>query len=233
MPDAGIFQGFSQDTARFYRDLVFNNNKEWFDDNRGLYDEKVLRPARLFVAAMGDRLVSIAPGINADSRINKSIFRINRDTRFSRDKTPYKTHLGIWFWEGSGRRMDHSGFYFHVEPPNLRLGTGIYCFPRHLLTPYREAVDGAKTGARLENAIEKVMAAGDYKLGGSHYKRVPRRYPQDHPRGELLRHNGLTASVHRPIPKEFTSPELVDYCFEHFRAMLPIHEWLKDLNRDL
>ena len=113
------------------------------------------------------------------------------------------------------------------------LGTGMYCFPRHLLPSYRQAVDDAKKGAALVRAIDKVTAAGDYEIHGLHYKRVPRGYPKDHPNGELLRHNGLTAAIHEPIPEDFTSASLVDYCFRHFHAMLPIQQWLKDLTQDL
>ena len=83
-----------------------------------------MTPARLFVGEMGARLKKLSPGVQADPRVDKSIFRIFRDTRFSRDKTPYKTHLGIWFWEGDGPRMECSGFYFHLDPPKLMNGSG-------------------------------------------------------------------------------------------------------------
>lgn len=123
---------------RYVIDLARNNNTAWFAAHKADYDEYVLRPARLFIMEMGDRLHTIAPGINADPRVNRSIFRIYRDTRFSRDKIPYKTHLGIWFWEGVAPRMECSGFYFHLEPGHLTLGSGMYRFPEGLLDKFRE-----------------------------------------------------------------------------------------------
>ena len=108
--DNSEFKGFPEECVEFYRDLSKNNNKVWFKEHKNDFEEYVIKPARDFVFEMGERLQIIAPGINADSRFNRSLFRINRDIRFSRDKTPYKTHLAVWFWGGSGKRMESSGF---------------------------------------------------------------------------------------------------------------------------
>ncbi|MBW1712100.1 MAG: DUF2461 domain-containing protein [Deltaproteobacteria bacterium] len=127
------FGGFPRECLEFYQDLASNNNRQWFADNKDRFDETVMEPARQFVVDMGRRLAPVFPGIVAQPKVNKSIFRINRDTRFSRDKSPYKTHLGLWFWQGPGKRMESSGFYFHLEPGRLMLGAGLYKFPKHLL----------------------------------------------------------------------------------------------------
>jgi uncharacterized protein (TIGR02453 family) len=108
------FTGFPQKGLVFFKELAENNDKLWFDAHRGDYEHHVLGPARYFIVALGDRLKSIAPKIQADPRVNKTLFRINRDTRFRHDKTPYKTHLALWFWEGTRPRMECSGFYFHL-----------------------------------------------------------------------------------------------------------------------
>jgi len=79
---------------------------------------------------MGEKLRPLCPGINAIPKVNKSLFRINRDTRFAKDKSPYKTNLGILFWEGQGKRMESSGFYFHLEENLLMIGCGMYKFPK-------------------------------------------------------------------------------------------------------
>ena len=116
------FTGFSKDTIKFFDGLRKNNNKDWFEQHRDMYENSVLEPSKAFVVAMGARLRAIAPRIIAVPKVNKSLFRINRDTRFSLNKSPYKTNLGIYFWEGVRPRMECSGFYFHLEPPKMILG---------------------------------------------------------------------------------------------------------------
>ena len=114
MPEEQIFQGFTRETVRFFVDLKTNNNKQWFEQHRMTYETQVLEPAKAFVRAMAPRLKTISQNIIAVPKINKSLFRINRDTRFSLDPSPYKTNLGIYFWEGGPSRLECSGFYFHV-----------------------------------------------------------------------------------------------------------------------
>ena len=223
------FKGFPKECITFFNELKDNNNTTWFRQHKYEYDEYVLEPARTFITDMGEQLRLIAPKINADPRVNRSLFRINRDTRFSKDKTPYKTHLAIWFWEGSGPRMECSGYYFHLEPDRLMLGVGIYCFPKPLIGRYREFVVHKKHGPALVKAIAEVIEAGDYNLGGEHYKRVPRGYDPGHKNAALLRHNGLYAGAETGIPDELFSEELLDYCFERFHQMTPIHTWLVGL----
>ena len=133
------FRGFSKKTASFFKNLKKNNDKLWFDAHRDDYEKNVQDPAREFVIAMGEKLSIIAPDIVADPRVNKSLFRIYRDARFSRDKTPYKTHMGIWMWEGDLKRMENSGFYFQLDPPHIGFGAGQYLFPKDQLPLYRES----------------------------------------------------------------------------------------------
>lgn len=224
-----IFSGFSKETVQFFADLRENNNKLWFDENRAIYDAHVAQPAKAFVVAMGDALREIVPDIHADPRTNKSIFRINRDTRFSTDKSPYKTHMGILFWEGSGKKMESSGFYFHVEPPRLMLGLGVYQFSKPLLERYRNAVVHPRHGKALVAAISQVLLSGPYILHGQHYKRIPRGYEATEETAALLLHNGLYVSVEDGIPDAFYSAELIPYCLNIWRDFLPLHRWLVGL----
>ncbi|MFH2126394.1 MAG: DUF2461 domain-containing protein [Pseudomonadota bacterium] len=228
MAEAEKFQGFTPQTVKFFQDLAKHNSKAWFQDRKALYDNEVLAPSRAFVSAMGTRLAKIAPLVNADPKVNKSLFRIYRDVRFSKDKSPYKTHMGLWFWEGPGPRMECSGFYFQLEPPRLMVAVGMYCMPKFLLAPYRQAVADAKLGAELERAVKKVRGAG-YEVGGLKYKRVPRGFDPEHPRGELLKHDGLWAAFEADIPPEFYTADLPAWCLPHFKAMLPLHQWLLEL----
>jgi uncharacterized protein (TIGR02453 family) len=223
------FTGFPAKCIDFFVALNSNNNKTWFDAHRDDYETLVIEPARRFVTAMGNRLKELAPGIHADPRTNRSIFRIYRDTRFSKDKTPYKTHLAIFFWEGEGPKMECPGFYFHFDRENLILGGGLYMFPKTLLERYRERVVHPVHGIELKDALEKVQQKGGLSIGGKGYKRVPRGYDPSHQNAELLLYNGLHIGETVPLPDELFSSRLIDYFIDRFRDLLPIHRWLVTL----
>jgi uncharacterized protein (TIGR02453 family) len=220
------FAGFSKELILFFQQLKTNNSKKWFEANRTIYDDCVMQPAKEFVVEMGTKLQQIVPAINAIPKVNQSLFRLNRDTRFSKDKRPYKTNMGVWFWEGKRKRMECSGFYFHIEDRNLMLATGIHMFSPELLTLYRDAVVDKKLGPQLKKAIKAVSGKG-YLIGGNHYKRVPRGYDPTHNNAPFLLYNGLYARVEAKIPQEFFSRAIIDYTFSHFQQMLPLHDWLK------
>ncbi len=229
MADDTSFSGFTKETVRFFTALRKNNNREWFERNRETYDNHVMAPAKLFVTAMGERLKAIAPRIVAVPKVNKSIFRINRDTRFSLDPSPYKANLGILFWDGARPKMESSGFYFHLEPPDLWLGVGLYMIPDPLLGRFRKAVVESKSGAEIRKIKAEISAMAGFSLGGEHYKRVPAGFDPAHPNAALLKHRGLYASFESKIPAEFFSARLVEYCFERFEPLAPLHRWLMKL----
>ena len=151
---------------------------------------------------------------------------MNRDTRFSKDKRPYKTNLGIWFWEGERERMACSGFYFHVGDGKLMLGVGMHVMPAEILKCFRDAVVDKTYGPELRKTINKVSKEG-YLVGVKHYKRVPRGYDASHRNAEFLLYNALTAMTETDIPDEFYSNAIVDYASTHFKKMSPIHKWLR------
>ena len=227
------FQGFPNEALTFFQELRANNNKNWFDAHKPDYQKYVMEPAGSFVVDMGEKLQHLSPGVQAEPRINRSIFRIYRDTRFSKDKTPYKTHLGIWMWEGEGAKFESSGYYFHLEPPNMMVGVGIHTFSKDLLKAYREAVVDQVSGPALVGAINQVSAKKVYRLGGKHYKRVPRGYDPEHANAELLLYSGLTAGLEELIPEEFYSQALLDYCYQKYAEMYPIQHWLFELTAGL
>ncbi|MCP4218287.1 MAG: DUF2461 domain-containing protein [bacterium] len=219
------FKGFSKETVTFFENLKENNSKEWFNANKEVFEAHVMEPSVGFVIAMGERLQTIAPDIMAIPRKDKSILRIYRDTRFSKSKQPYKTRMGIIFWEGEGKKVECPGFYFHLEPSKLMMAGGLVNLPKHMMEPYREAVADPDKGKALPGILE-ALKEKNYKIGRSHYKRVPRGYDPDHPNKELLKYNGLYASMEEEIPDLLYSAELVDYCFQRFQEMLPLHQWL-------
>jgi uncharacterized protein (TIGR02453 family) len=120
-------------------------------------------------------------------------------TSLSKDKTPFKTHLGIWMWEGESAKFESSGYYFHLEPPNILLGVGIHLFSKDMLKAYREAVVDPVAGPSLVKVFRLVSESGDNILGGEHCKRVPCDYDPEHPHAELLRYKDLTAGEEVPI----------------------------------
>lgn len=225
MDGSHTFSGFTKETLSFFRRLKKNNTRDWFEANRHIYETHVLAPAKMFVSAMGPGLKEISPRIVAAPKVNKSIFRLNRDVRFSADKSPYKPNLGIYFWEGPLSRMDSPGFYIHLEPPVFLLSAGYYVFPDWLIGPYRKAVVDARQGKRLAAILKTIVEGTDMKIGGRHYKRVPSGYDPSHPNARWLLHKGLYAWVETSIPEAFFSPELVEYCAEKFKPLIPLHRW--------
>lgn len=225
------FRGFSRETISFFRGLKKNNNRDWFESHRDVYENHVLAPAKAFVVAMGRRLHEISPHIVAVPRINKSIFRLNRDTRFTLNKTPYKPNLGLYFWEGPRSRMESPGFYVHVEPPTFLLGAGYYMFPDWMLERFRRAALHPERGKELAAILKKLAETTDFEIGGRHYKRMPPGYSSSHPNAPFFLYNGLHAGWETTIPSEFFTSGLVEYCFNKFKPLAPLHRWLSALAR--
>ncbi len=220
------FSGFPKDTIAFLTELTAHNSKEWFDENRKRYESVYLQPAKDFVDAIGPKLAAISPTVHAEAAVNKSIFRVNRDTRFSADKTPYKNHIDMMFWDGAGRSRDCAGFFFRLTPDRLHIGAGKHGFDKTELEHWR-AVMQTDEGATLEVVLDKVRAAG-FAVGGEHYKTVPRGLPKDHARADLLRYNGLHAFLDAPHPKALHDAALVDWCAAKFADVAPLLFWVRD-----
>jgi uncharacterized protein (TIGR02453 family) len=110
------FEGFRAELIEFLSELGRNNNREWFQAHRQECESYLAQPARTFVRAMGDCLKELGSGIHAEPRIRGSIFAINRDIRFSSDKTPYKPYLDLWFWQGDGPSRERQGIFFGSPP---------------------------------------------------------------------------------------------------------------------
>lgn len=219
------FQGFPVDLISFFHDLGLNNNKEWFDSHRSRYERSVLVPSKEFVVSMGESLREIAPDIVVIPKVNGSLFRLNRDTRFSQDKTPFKTHMGIIMWQGYGKRMEDPGFYFHLEPGKYMVGVGLYMFPPEILERYRKAVLDEVLGPRLVKAVELVEGKG-FLVGEKKYKRVPTGFPKEHERAELLKFSGLFSLDEGAVPDWVFTRDITDELMKRYTAMLPVQQWL-------
>ncbi|MCO4849216.1 MAG: DUF2461 domain-containing protein [Yoonia sp.] len=169
----------------FYKDLAANNTKAWWDAHRGTYDD-VLKPAAL--ALMGD----LAPAISdvADMPVKLKLFRPHRDVRFSKDKTPYKTHLHMmWTLNGDGRQ--NPVFFFGIGEDYVTVGSGMMGFDKPVLEDWRKFVD--LDAKRIIGIVDGVTTDG-FRLRDPALKRVPAAYPADHPAAHLLRMKGCVAS---------------------------------------
>lgn len=219
------FSGFPKGTFTFLRGLSKNNDKAWFDAHRAEYDEFYVDTAKAFVAAAGAALEKVDRDIGYAPKIGGSIFRINRDVRFSKDKSPYKGHLMFRFWNGADRKRSASAFYLRFDASSCGIGCGSHMFDKPTLTGFRDAVVDKKAGAALLRAASAIERAG-FELEGTHYKKVPKGYEAEGRRAELLKHKGLWIGRDEKLPRSIGKAEFVDHCVEAWTAMKPLHQWM-------
>ena len=219
---------FPKPCHRFLRELAAHNDRAWFAANREHYHRSVLEPARDFVRAAGRALRRWSPEIYADPRANGqgSISRIQRDTRFSADKTPYRTFLGLLFWQGAReRKWDSPCYHLVLTPGLLKLSAGIRVFAPAQLGHWRQS----SHDPRLHRLLDRLEKAG-VTIGGSHYKRIPQGAEMQNERhGELLLHRGVFATFQQKIRVSFHGEEFLAFCLETWRTMRPLNKWLAEM----
>jgi uncharacterized protein (TIGR02453 family) len=220
------FGGFPPETIRFLRELRANNRKDWFDAHRDDYEAHWVAPAKAFVVAAGQRLAELAPQIRAEPRVLGSILRINRDTRFSRDPSPYKDHLDFWFWEGERRRAV-SGFFARLTPEALGVGAGCHGLDPERLARFRQAVADPASGVDLAGIARRLEAAG-YQLGGATLKRAPAGFESAGPAGRFLLHKALFVHHDELADERLQTDAVLAICMRHWRTLAPLHRWLTD-----
>ncbi|HXY68839.1 MAG TPA: DUF2461 domain-containing protein [Gemmatimonadales bacterium] len=228
MPPASAF--FTAASLRFLRGLARNNRRDWFEAHRHDYETAILFPMRDFVEEMDVRLARLAPEMVGDPR--RSLFRIYRDVRFSKDKSPYKTHAACWFFHrdashrvGQESHGGGAGWYFHVQPGSSLDAGGIWMPPREALGKIRDAI------AAKPAVVKKILAAPALRRrfgpldDEAVLTRVPRGYPPDHPAADLLRHQSFTVS--RTFDDaQITSARLAQTVADDFAVMLPLVRWI-------
>ena len=220
------FTGFPPETMKFLGSLAKNNSKDWFDAHRDDYDDYWVDPAKAFVVAAGEVLQDIAP-VEAQPKVNGSIFRVNRDVRFSNDKRPYKDHLDFWFWEGE-RKTAVSGFFLRVTADGVGIGVGAHGFEKDRLAAYRKAVIGHESGKALQSAVTKIEKA-KFEVKGENYKTLPRGFDSANEfTARMLRYNALWVGEDEPAPKSITSKRFVSWAMTRWSKMEPLHRWLVD-----
>jgi len=221
-----IFKGFDEKTLIFFRQLGSHNSRDWFESHRQNYEDYVLKPAQKFVMEMGQRLRTLSPEVHAIPNIDKSIFRIYRDIRFSKDKTPYKTNLAIFFWDGPRKKNDNSGYYLHVDANKVFIGLGLYIFPKDILQQFRDLISKPVEAENLLSVLQKIRDMG-YGAGGHGSKRVPRGYDADYHYAELLKYKGIYTWHECPPPEELFTSKFIDWCYNIYEVMAPLHYWIR------
>ena len=182
------------DLFAFMTDLAANNDREWFKANQSRYEEEVREPLRAFIRDLESPLEAISPRVVADDRKSGgSLFRIHRDTRFSKDKSPYKTFAGVQFRHEAGKDAHAPGYYLHLDPGGVFVGAGCWRPAREALESIRDAI--VEDPDRWTEARDAVVSAG-FAFEGDSLKRPPRGYPPEHPQIEDLKRKDFIAVRH-------------------------------------
>ena len=230
VPASREFSRFRPAALTFLRGLRRHNDREWFEAHRAAYEDEVRAPLAALVEEVDVRLASSAPEIVGDPK--RSLFRIHRDVRFSRDKSPYKTNAACWFYHGdAGRGVGSAttahggaGFYFDIGPTTSTIGGGIWMPPRPTLARIRERID--EEPASLARVLR---APALRRYGGlaeeAMLARMPRGYDADHAAASLLRHQSFTLG-RELTERELFSPRLPDLLAREYGRILPLVRWL-------
>ena len=227
-PDA--FTGFRPVALTFLRSLARNNKREWFEANRERYEADVKRPLQILVEEIDARLGDIAPEMVGNPK--RSIFRIYRDVRFSKDKSPYKTNAAAWFYHrdaghavGTAAVHGGAGFYFQIAPKECIVAGGIWMPPTAALKTLREAI--AEDPDQLKSILKQPAFKRTFRSLSEEavLKRTPRGFDPEHPAADLLRYKSFTVSCDL-TEAEILSPKLPDIVAKRYATMLPFVRWL-------
>ena len=225
MPET--FNGFPRELITFYEELKENNNRDWFNANKDRYLACVAEPALDFIRAMEEPLrKKVSPHFTAiPKRSGGSLLRIYRDTRFSKNKTPYKTNLGIHFRHEVGKDVHAPGFYFHFDLDRVFIGAGVWSPATEPLNKIRATIDDH--AARWKRIIGKKVFRETFELYGSTLIRPPRGYEKDHPLIVDLKRKDHIAMITLKR-KDFFSKSIVDDTIKRMKLAMPYVRFLCD-----
>jgi uncharacterized protein (TIGR02453 family) len=215
---------FSPGLFSYLTDLRANNNREWFAANKQRYEEELLDPALDFINAFAPRLEKISPHFRADARASGgSLFRIYRDTRFSKDKSPYKTNVGIHFRHERAKDAHAPGYYLHIGPDETFAGGGIWHPGTEAATGIREAI--VADPERWRRATRIGAFAKRLHLEGDSLKRVPSWADAEHPFADDLRRKDFFGWT-QLSQSDVVAPGFVDEYARICRAAAPLMQFL-------
>jgi uncharacterized protein (TIGR02453 family) len=211
----------SANTVRFLRALKRNNRREWFSAHRDDYEAHVRAPMIAIVERLAEDFREFAPELVASPKL--SLYRIHRDTRFSENKAPYKTHAAAVFPTRGLPKHEGAGLYFHVSHEDVWIGGGVYAPPPPRLQAIREHI--AANYQHLRAIVESPAFRRRVVLEGEQLTRLPRGFPRDHPAGNYLRYKQFIAGAQFPTSLA-ESPRLYATILSVFRAVLPLSRFL-------
>jgi uncharacterized protein (TIGR02453 family) len=208
---------FSPELFDFLRQLRRHNNREWFAKNKELYQQVMVEPALRFISSFATPLAGLSTHFVADARTTRgSLFRIYRDTRFSSDKKPFKTHVGIRFSHESGKDAHAPVFYLHLEPDNCFAAAGVWHPDSRALTRIRSAI--------VANSEQWKKVTRKLELEGETLMRPPKGFPSEHPFIDDLKRKDFIASVVLS-EKQVCSPKFMRDFTAACKTMLPLVEF--------
>ena len=215
---------FTPATYAFLEDLAANNDRDWFGANKDRYIEKVQEPALQFIQDFGARLGKISPHFTADAKVvGGSLFRIQRDTRFSKDKTPYKENTGVQFRHASAKDVHAPGYYMHIEPAGTYVGVGLWRPQTEVAYRIRAHIDENQTAWKRASRGKKFTET--FTIGGDSLVRPPKGYDEDHPLIEDLKRKDFIAST-QLSRKTVTSDGFIDTFESICRTATPYMRFL-------
>ena len=235
-PSAGSFTGFTPAAIQFLADLAENNDRAWFQPRKTEFERLLKEPMEAMIAALAGRLAARGVPMLADPK--RAPFRIYRDTRFSKDKSPYKGHLGASFpWVGGAdaeagggheERAHGNGGYFHFQPGEMYVGGGMWMMDKPVIEAFRNTL--RDDPERVRDAIQEPAFAAWWGEVHPHeeLKRTPPGYPTDHPMAAMFRWKDVTFG-RRLSDEEVCSPDLPDRLAEGYAKAAPVFRLLSTL----
>ena len=221
---AARYASFNAETIAFLRELKANNNRDWFNENKPRYEELVLDVALNFIQSMHDPLLKIAPNFTAiPKRMGGSLMRVYRDTRFSKNKTPYKTNIGIQFRHEQARDVHAPGFYVHIDPDSVFLGAGMWRPAPEALLGIRERITHKQ--AEWLRVCAEPKFKKQFSLGGEKLTRPPRGFDKDHPLIEDIKRKDFIAVKNLTL-EDALQPKFQQKVETAFKAATPYMRFL-------
>ncbi len=218
------FKGFGAETIKFLKQLADNNNRDWFSENKSHYESCVVDPAFEFILAMGRELESISTYFDAiPKKQGGSLMRVYRDTRFSKDKTPYKTNIGIQFRHQVGKDVHAPGYYIHVDPDEVFVGVGMWHPESGALRGIRERI------VERPDDWKKIISSRGFRSAferqGESLKRPPKGFSEESPHLEDLKRKDHIAAMTLTLD-QIANPDLPKRLGKELKKATPYMEFL-------
>jgi uncharacterized protein (TIGR02453 family) len=218
------FTGFPNKTLLFLEELRANNNREWFEENKSRYEALVREPALDLITAMGPHLEKLSVQfVAAPKKVGGSLMRVYNDTRFSRDKTPYKTNIGIQFRHALGKDVHAPGYYLHIDPGECFVGVGLWHPEAEPLAAIRQRI--ADQPAAWKKVRHQAAFAEQFQLGGESLRRPPKGYDETTPCIDDIKRKDFIASCELSAT-DIHAKNFVDLVATRFRTATPFMRFL-------